>query len=210
MIYIVNGFPGSGKDEFCQKVVSLTTPLYGCIMSSVDLVKELAKSLGWNGEKTPKNRKFLSDLKDLLTEWNDIPIKDIEGRINDFLYDIRYYGLDEKETAIFIMCREPKEIEKMCKKFQAKSILIRRSAVESLNQSNHADSDIFNYKYDIEIDNNGTLLDLAYQVLDFVEKEKLHIDHWDNLKIDLFGNFIYNNGKEDKKGDINEFYYKRN
>jgi hypothetical protein len=102
----------SGKDTFCSKVIDITTPNYGIILSIVDLVKEIAKDLGWNGEKTPKDRKFLSDLKHILPESDDIPIKDTERRINDFLYPIRYHGLDEKEAAIFIMCREPKEMIK--------------------------------------------------------------------------------------------------
>jgi len=196
MIYIVNGAPGSGKDTFCSKVIDITTPNYGIILSTVDLVKEIAKDLGWNGEKTPKDRKFLSDLKDILTEWDDIPIKDTERRINDFLYHIRYHGLDEKEVAIFIMCREPKEIDKMCKRLGAKSLIVRRTDAENSKKSNHADEEVLEYQYDIEIDNNGTLLDLTYKALEFVEKEGLHVKHWDNLEIDLFGNLRYTNSRK--------------
>ena len=196
MIYIVNGAPGSGKDTFCSKVIDITTPNYGTILSTVDLVKEIAKDLGWNGEKTPKDRKFLSDLKDILTEWNDIPIKDIERRIDNFLYPIRYHGLDEKEVAIFVMCREPKEIDKMCKRFGAKSLIVRRTDAENSKKSNHADEEILEYQYDIEIDNNGTLLDLSYKAIEFVEKEELHVKHWDNLEIDLLGNLRYTSSRK--------------
>lgn len=185
----------SGKDTFCSKVIDITTPNYGIILSTVDLVKEIAKDLGWNGEKTPKDRKFLSDLKDILTEWDDIPIKDIERRINDFLYPIQYHGLDEKEVAIFVICREPKEIDKMCKRFGAKSLIVRRTDAENSKKSNHADEEVLEYQYDIEIDNNGTLLDLTYKALEFVEKEGLHVKHWDNLEIDLFGNLRYTNSR---------------
>lgn len=186
----------SGKDTFCSKVIDITTPNYGVVLSTVDLVKEIAKDLGWNGEKTPKDRKFLSDLKDILTEWDDIPIKDIERRIDNFLYPIRYYGLDEKEAVIFIMCREPKEIDTMCKRLGAKSLIVRRTDAENSEKSNHADEEVLEYQYDIEIDNNGTLLDLSYKAIEFVEKEELHINHWDNLKIDLFGNLRYTNSRK--------------
>ena len=195
MIYIINGAPGSGKDSFCQKVIQITTPDFGVILSTVDLVKEIAKDLGWDGKKTQKDRKFLSDLKDILTEWDDIPIKDIEGRIDGFLYHIRHAGLDEKETAIFVVCREPEEIEKMCKRLNAKSLIVRREEAENSEKSNHADREVLNYNYDIEIDNNGTLLDLAYKAIEFVEREELHVNHWDSLEIDLFGNLRYNNNR---------------
>ena len=36
---------------------------YSCrIVSTVDFVKEIAARWGWDGTKTPQNRKFLSDL----------------------------------------------------------------------------------------------------------------------------------------------------
>ena len=50
-------------------------------VSTVDKVKEIAAECGWDGVKSPKNRKFLSDLKDLLTEWGDVPYKDIERKL---------------------------------------------------------------------------------------------------------------------------------
>lgn len=196
MIYIINGAPGSGKDSFCQKVIDITTPDFGVILSTVDLVKEIAKDLGWDGKKTQKDRKFLSDLKDILTEWGDIPIKDVERKINLFMSNIRYFGLDEKEAVIFIMSREPEEIEKMCKQLNAKSLIVRREEAENSEKSNHADREVLNYNYDIEIDNNGTLLDLGYKAIEFVEKEELHINHWDNLEIDLFGNLRYTNSRK--------------
>ena len=47
-----------------------------CNVDSVNLVKSLATMAGWDGNKTEKNRKFLSDLKDLLSNWNDVPYKE--------------------------------------------------------------------------------------------------------------------------------------
>ena len=195
MIYIVNGAPGSGKDTFCSKVIDITTSEYGIVFSTVDLVKEIAFDLGWNGEKTPKSRKFLSELKRILSEWDDIPMKDIERRVDGYLQYIRLNGLEEKETAIFIMSREPEEIKKMCNKFKAKSIVVRRSDKEQSIQSNSADQNVLNYNYDIEISNDGTLSDLSYKAIEFVEKEELHVQHWKNLKVDSFGNLCYSKGR---------------
>ena len=72
-IYIVNGAPGSGKTTFEEYVSYISAP-YCYNLSAIDFVKEVATRCGWNGSKELKDRKFLSDLKRVLTEWDDIPI----------------------------------------------------------------------------------------------------------------------------------------
>lgn len=66
-IVIVNGAPGSGKtsfENFCQEIMGD----FCQIRSTIDLVKEIATIYAqWDGKKDLKSRKFLSDLKDLLT-----------------------------------------------------------------------------------------------------------------------------------------------
>ena len=64
-IVIINGTGGCGKDTFVS-FVSKYKRVYN--FSSIDKVKEIAKLIGWNGGKTDKDRKFLSDLKKLTTE----------------------------------------------------------------------------------------------------------------------------------------------
>lgn len=191
-VYIINGSPGSGKTTFCQKVIDIVGKNWGFELSTVDLVKEIATDLGWNGEKTLKNRKFLSDLKDLLTEWDDIPFRDTVSKVRLIKDEFERYSLDSSEAAIFINCREPEEIQRLCMELNAKTILIRRDKAENNPVSNHADANVLNYKYDIEICNNGDLRELAYLALDFIEKEELHFDFYKNLEIDLFGNISYN------------------
>ena len=191
-IYVINGAPGSGKSTFCQKVIDITGKHWGFELSTVDLVKEIATDLGWNGEKTLKDRKFLSDLKDILTEWKDIPFIHTVKQVEIIESDFKAFSLDPEEAAIFINCREPEEIERLCMALGAKSILVRRNIAEEAATSNHADANVLNYKYDIEIENNGSLKDLAYLALDFVEKEELHFYHYKNLEIDDFGNVRYN------------------
>ena len=69
---------------------------YSCrIISTVDFVKEVAKFCGWNGQKTPKDRKFLSDLKNILTQWNDIPYKDIIGSYEGCIWAKEFYPLEK-------------------------------------------------------------------------------------------------------------------
>lgn len=191
-VYVINGAPGSGKSTFCEKVIDIVGKNWGFELSTVDLVKQVATDLGWNGEKTLKNRKFLSDLKDLLTEWDDIPFRDTVRKVRLIEDEFDKYYLNFNEAAIFINCREPEEIKRLCEELHAKSILIRRDLAEDAAVSNHADANVLNFNYDIEITNNGDLRDLAFSALDFVEKEELHFWHYKILEIDLFGNISYN------------------
>ena len=149
-IFVINGNGGVGKDTFCNLVDKVSNGR--CYTySSVSQVKRIARRhCGWNGNKTEKDRKFLSDLKDLLTEYNDLPFKDVCNHIDTFLKD----GFIE---VMFIHIREPKEIQKVVDKYpQVKTILISSMRVDPIT-SNHADAEVFNYEYDYNIYNDGSL-----------------------------------------------------
>lgn len=171
-VYIVNGAPGSGKTTFENYVQEVMGKNFCKIFSTVDCVKKIATDFGWDGTKTPKNRKMLSDLKDLLTEWNDIPLKDIVSRVNLFKFELESFGITT-QSAVFIDCREPKEIEKLKKALNAKTIIIRREEAEKKIASNHADADVLNYKYDICIYNNSSIDHLKLLTEDFIDGEGL-------------------------------------
>lgn len=169
-IYVINGFPQSGKSTFVRFCLD-ELGAWGKQVSTVDLIKDIAKSCGWNGEKTPKNRKFLSDLKDLLTEWNDIPYKRVlkEKRLYELPFE--QVEIPTDDCFFFIHCREPEEIQKFVDGIGAKTILIQRESVDKLQQSNHADEDILKYRYDIIITNNGDLKELKDRAHKFLKKE---------------------------------------
>ena len=150
-IFVLNSYPTAGKDSFVDMISARHEGIFK--MSSVDLVKQVARVAGWDGTKTSKNRKFLSDLKDLLTEWNDVPYCDIENRIKE----IEFYNKDDKPILIFVMVREPKEIQKMVDRLGVKTIFINRPCLNNVQQSNHADNDVKNYTYDYYIDNDGDI-----------------------------------------------------
>lgn len=67
------------------------------------------------------------------------------------------------------MSREPGEISRFEKELGAKSVLIRRNAVEFNIQSNHADSEVLNHKYDYIIENNGTIDELKEKAKEFLK-----------------------------------------
>lgn len=162
-VVIVNGAARSGKDTFCQfcQEASYFHDALTIQISSVDRIKAAAEKLGWTGGKDDKSRKFLSDLKDLATEYSDAPMKYLESVYNHYA--------TEGDMIIFMHIREPEEIERARKKFDALTLLIKRPGVEPI-QSNHADRDVDQYDYDYLVVNNGTLDDLDKQADDFVEK----------------------------------------
>ena len=166
-IVLINGKAGCGKDTFvtmCQDILSID-----CVynISTVDFVKQAAEYCGWDGTKTPENRKFLSDLKDLLACWNEIPFKKvIEGVRNCCACASLLDSFDN--SVIFIHCREPKEIKKLVKELDAITLLIRRDAAECIEQINHADNEVLNYEYDYVIPNNGTLSELRARAEEFL------------------------------------------
>ena len=177
-IYILNGKAGSGKTTFF-KLIEEKCRNYVYNYSTVDLVKKVAYGCGWNGSKTPENRKFLSDLKDLLTEWDDVPYKDCLKEIKRITSLADIYDMEHDDWAIFIDCREPKEIQKFVDRLGAKTIFIDRK-IEDYNASNHADANVENFEYDIVINNNGTLEDLAAVAMNFIKTEGIKYYDWCN------------------------------
>ena len=165
--FIINGRPRSGKDSFVNFCLE-ELGAFGKLISTVDFVKKIATECGWDGTKDLKNRKFLSDLKDLLTNWGDVPYKKTLQEIDTFKFDLNCWNVSDKGV-VFIMCREPKEIERFERELNAKSLLIRRASVEFEQQSNHADSEVLNHKYDYIIENNGTIDELKEKAKDFLK-----------------------------------------
>ena len=158
-IFILNGVGTSGKGVFAD-YVSKYIPTYK--YSIIDLPKEAAKVLGWDGGKTEKDRRFLSDVMDLSTEYNDAPFEDVLSIVTDF----KNNQIDRE--VLIIDMRDPKDISRAVETFGAETILIENPNVEKI-ESNHADRDVENYEYDYIIKNNGTLEQLKTTVVEFIE-----------------------------------------
>lgn len=175
-IIVVNGYPESGKDTFVHFCRDIVGEDYCKNISTVDFVKDVATLCGWDGTKTPKNRKFLSDIKDLLTEWNDVPFQKVKKEIDFFRRNLEFYGVD-KHGIVFIHCREPEEIERFEKELNAKSVFIDREESKK-EQSNHADSKVENHSYTYKIDNNEDLEHLREGAETFIKilRGELKID----------------------------------
>lgn len=167
-MFIINGSGRSGKDsfvEFCTDAMDFKGYVYS--ISTVDFIKEIAKEAGWDEQKDETSRKYLSDLKDIFTQWLDTPYKNVEKKVSLLELMIEQYNLSVP-VFLFVHCREPKEIERLKKSFGAKTILLRRDSIEQI-KSNHADAEVYQYDYDYLIENNGSLNELEEKAKIFME-----------------------------------------
>lgn len=169
-VFIINGSRGVGKDAFVT-LVSKTSDHPVMNFSSVDKVKEIAKIIGWDGGKTEKDRKFLSDLKLLCTDYNNMPFNSMSEKAREFA--------ESDAAMLFLHIREPEEIEKAKIAFSAKTVLIKRDAVKQIT-SNIADGNVFNYQYDIIVNNDSDLTSFEKKATEFVNdfiKDEIKTDY---------------------------------
>ena len=155
-VVVINGIATVGKDKFIE-FYEKHSPAKIINISTIDEVKSIAMKMGWDGTKDDKSRKFLSDLKDLWTEYNDGIFKSVVDYINKF------HGV-----VIFVHCREPKEISKFKNKFKENcvTLLVKRECIHV--PDNHADREVENYEYDMTLFNNGTLQDLEEKAIEAI------------------------------------------
>lgn len=148
-VIIINGRGGVGKDTLCDiaaKHYKVTN------VSSITPIKQIALANGWDGGKDAKSRKFLSDLKQLFTEYNDLPTQ--------YLYQCyEQFMVDDKEI-MFAHIREPKEITKFRERIptQCITLLVERTR-NSDNWGNASDDEVNQYPYDYSYQNDGSLED---------------------------------------------------
>ena len=167
-VVVINGMARAGKDTFvqlCQKHI------FWCYnISTVDFVKEVAKFCGWNGEKTSRDRAFLSDLKDLLTEWRDVPYSKVVHEIELCKARVKSNDSSLNELVVFIHCREPEEISRFEVDYDAITLFISREEAEKEQASNHADANVRHFMYDCTIENNGTIEELEEKAIQFIHE----------------------------------------
>lgn len=157
-VVIINGSGGVGKDTF----VEMCSQFMKCThISSVDIIKDAARMIGWNGDKDEKSRKFLSDLKMLSTNYNDGPYEYVMTCIKEFLWS-------SKLEILFVDVREPNEIERIKNNVEdVYTLLIRNPRVPHII-SNDGDAGVNNYTYDYTVLNDGSIDDLYIKAECFI------------------------------------------
>jgi hypothetical protein len=146
-IFIVNGYPGSGKTLFQEYCYSILHEKFAhCVIlrtSVIDPVKVIARRIGWDGNKDERGRKFLSDLKDALDAYSNFTFNSIDSFAKS---DVDF---------IFMDARSDYDIDYAVKTYGAISIFIDKDNNE-VGHLNHADANVRDYNYQYYINNNGT------------------------------------------------------
>ena len=147
-VIVINGRGGAGKDTLCDFAAERYRVRN---YSSVDPIKELARQAGWNGEKDDRSRRFLSDLKRLTTDYNDLPTRYLAGRCRDFLAS--------DDEILFVHIREPEQIAHLIDTVggdvRVLTLLVRRG--EARSYGNVSDDEVENYDYDLVYENDKPL-----------------------------------------------------
>ncbi len=157
---IINGFPQSGKDTFVTMCgeFSPTVSLWTSTPA-----KQALKTLGWDGTtKTPEIRKLLSHFK-------EISVKNFDGVLTYLRDEIEYmlHLFRDDTYIVFIHSREPEEIKRLVKEFDATTLLILRG-INKEELSNDSDRNVLDYQYDYTVDNNDDMNALKLKAMDFV------------------------------------------
>ena len=156
-VIVINGRGGCGKDTLCD----FTAERYKVRnVSSITPIKELATQAGWDGNKDPKSRKMLADLKQLFVEYNDLCNNYVVGQVKEFA------ACDEE--IMFVHIRECDEIRKFMSSCSGisgvtcVSLLVRRTTDGYGKEllGNSADDDVEKMTYDFVYENNKTLEEL--------------------------------------------------
>lgn len=177
-IIVINGQGGVGKDTFVGYCGYEDEGIYN--FSMVDGVKQVAQGFGWSGGKELKDRKFLSDLKDLSAEYNDFPFQHVLSEISIAEKRYKWYHDSYNEFICFIHARELEDIDRWVYDYGARALIIRRPEVEG-EYGNHADDQVFEVEYDYEIWNDGDLYLLQYKAEKFIDQirnEEWESDIW--------------------------------
>ncbi|MGN0298802.1 MAG: hypothetical protein ACI4C1_06430 [Lachnospiraceae bacterium] len=157
---VINGSGGVGKDTVCEFAASKYQVRN---VSSVTPVKKIAGICGWDGSKDDRSRKFLSDLKQLLTDYNDYP--------NRYIVEEHKKFLQSEEDVMFVHIREGEQIQHFCESIgnQCVTLLIRRN-LGKVHYGNRSDDEVELISYDYVYENNLPLNEAKADFLDFFAK----------------------------------------
>ena len=164
-VIIINGTGGAGKDTLC----GLASKHYKVKnISAITPIKEIAGHYGWNGEKDSRARKFLSDLKKVFIDDNDMPTKYLHGEYKEFL--------EGEEELLFVHIREKEEIDKFKALVGEACVTLlverERKGMKGYRDSwgNASDDEVKDYQYDYYYINNKPLPETEKDFVTLIEK----------------------------------------
>lgn len=171
-VIVINGAGGVGKDTMCKFAADAYSTK---IISAVDQVKKIARMCGWDGSKDEKSRRFLSDLKDLLIRFNDLPNRYLVKKTKKFMKN-------DIHELLFVHIREISEIEKYIKSVTAimepcecriATLLVTRKGTKKWG--NASDDGVYNYNYDFVYKNDQPLDKACGDFMAFFREALKHV-----------------------------------
>lgn len=168
-IVIINGYGGHGKSTFCSLCKEFTNRVME--FSTIDWPLQVAQYCGANiKNKDEKFRKFLSELKYALENFDGSPSNKVIENIKIFVDD---YNI--KDYIFFVNIREPIKIEEFKNKCKQEFgincyTLFINNPNKPIIKSNMSDKFVKDYKYDFYINNDGSVDNLTEKAKDFINK----------------------------------------
>lgn len=163
---VINGMGGAGKDTLCEIAAKRFATVN---VSTIDPIKKIAAENGWAGEKTPKARRFLAELKRVFSEYNDLPTEYALKKYADFLAS--------DAEIFFVHIREGEQIAHFLERASAcggriKTLLIRSSRCAK-SYGNSSDDDVENYPYDKIYQNDLPIEEAETDFIEFLKNEMI-------------------------------------
>lgn len=161
LVVVINGAGGVGKDTMCAFAAERYRVRN---VSSVEPIKAIARAGGWDGDKSDKARKLLSDLKALFTRYNDLCFRYICGEYEQFL--------NSDGQVMFVHIREPEEIARFAAAApgRVRTLLITNSTKQAHVYQNASDDNVAQYDYDCVYDNRLSLEETREAFLAFFDQ----------------------------------------
>lgn len=163
-LVVVNGYSGSGKDEFCiecrKALIQKSVSAY--IEHSSDRAKTFLYEMGWDGERTPEVRQLLTDL---------VAFGESTGAQLKRLYSLDRYI--SSNSIVFYHERNPVEIQKIVDHYKEQeyikviTVFVNRGI---LNKNEKDRWGLEEFSYDVMVNNFGTLEDLKNAAVAFCEQ----------------------------------------
>lgn len=161
LVVVINGKGGVGKDTLCK----IAAEKYNVsVISSITPIKNIARQFGWNGEKDEKSRRFLSELKRVFIEYNNLP--------NNYLVDEYKKFLKDENIILFVHIRENNQIDLFKKSIDGKcvTLLVRRKQKGMLEYGNYSDDFVEDYQYDYYYDNSVSLEETRKNFIELIDQ----------------------------------------
>lgn len=174
LVICINGYARSGKDTTCDIFSKLLSTTYGVShdyvnVSSITPIVKAMELLGYDGVKTDKSRKMMSEIKKLSVEYNDYPTSYVFNQITK-------EKIEQKPRVSFCHIREWDEINKLGDELKQISntrfltLFVDRPNVDIVNNSSDNSVSTYADLYNMHIFNDGSLSDLEIKVKDLIEK----------------------------------------